>query len=76
MYLLFYQEQYYFLHCVCDEMLQTRAFICAPVNIETKLDIYAGVTSDGKDLITEEFQVNNTQSLFICLLSNTKSISI
>ncbi|XP_067932743.1 receptor-type tyrosine-protein phosphatase delta-like [Watersipora subatra] len=50
------KEQYYFLHCVVDEILKTETFSCAPLGTEAKLNFYYEQNGGANDAITAEFK--------------------
>ncbi|XP_067932647.1 receptor-type tyrosine-protein phosphatase alpha-like [Watersipora subatra] len=50
------KEQYYFLHCVVEEILKTETFACAPLGTEAKLNFYYEQNGGANDAITAEFK--------------------
>ncbi|XP_067932717.1 receptor-type tyrosine-protein phosphatase alpha-like [Watersipora subatra] len=50
------KEQYYFLHCVVDEILKTERFPCAPLGTAAKINFYYEQNGGANDTITAEFK--------------------
>ncbi|XP_067932513.1 receptor-type tyrosine-protein phosphatase alpha-like [Watersipora subatra] len=50
------KEQYYFLHCVVDEILKTEMFPCAPLGTAAKINFYYEQNGGANDTITAEFK--------------------